>query len=179
MIGLAGISKTTQNLVREKECVLNLPSEREVAAVNRLALTTGSRPVPEYKQRQGYRHVADKFSEAGLTPAASETVTPARVMECPVQLEASLATTHGIAEDDAGLRGLISCFELRIQRIHVQESLLVNGDPNRIDPNRWRPLIMSFQRFYGLGMELQGSTLASVPERSYRVDAATGRLTGR
>ena len=26
----------------------------------------------------------------------------------------------------------------------------MDGWPNRIDPDKWRPLIMSFQKFYGL-----------------------------
>jgi flavin reductase (DIM6/NTAB) family NADH-FMN oxidoreductase RutF len=63
----SAFSKTTQNMIRTDECVLNLPSVNEVAAVNRLALTTGSDPVPEFKLRKGYRHEADKFVIAGLT----------------------------------------------------------------------------------------------------------------
>jgi flavin reductase (DIM6/NTAB) family NADH-FMN oxidoreductase RutF len=70
--GLAAFSKTTQNMLRTGECVLNLPSVNEVAAVNRLALTTGSDPVPAFKSSKGYRQEADKFGIAGLTPAVSE-----------------------------------------------------------------------------------------------------------
>ena len=54
-LGLAGTSKTTQNIMRTGECVLNLPSVDNVAAVNLLARTTGSNPVPEGKVRRGYR----------------------------------------------------------------------------------------------------------------------------
>lgn len=168
MTGLMVLSKTTQNLLRTGQCVLNLPSVREVAAVNCLALTTGSDPVPEFKRKKGYRYVADKFGLAGLTPLASETVTASRVAECPVQLEAVLEDSHGIADRDTRLRGGSVCLELRIQRVHVDESLLVKGESNRIDPDKWRPLIMSFQRFYGLGHELHSSDLASIPEQSYR-----------
>ncbi|MFZ2104019.1 MAG: flavin reductase [Roseiarcus sp.] len=49
LLGLAGTSKTTQNIMRTGECVLNLPSVDNVAAVNLLARTTGSNPVPEGK----------------------------------------------------------------------------------------------------------------------------------
>ncbi len=45
---------------------------------------------------------------------------------------------------------------------------VLGHNPNRIDPNRWRPLIMSFQRFYGLGTELRPSRLAAITEESYR-----------
>ncbi len=67
MLGLAAGSKTPQNMRRTGECVLNLPSVDLARAVNRLALTTGSSPVPEGKIRKGYRHEWDKFGIAGLT----------------------------------------------------------------------------------------------------------------
>ena len=92
ILGLAASSKTTQNMMRTGECVLNLPSVEEVAAVDRLARTTGSNPVPESKMRKGYRYEFDKFGLAGLTPAVSETVGPPRARECPLQLEAQMLT---------------------------------------------------------------------------------------
>ena len=42
MLGLDASSKTTENMIRTGECVLNLPSVENVAAVNRLARLTGS-----------------------------------------------------------------------------------------------------------------------------------------
>jgi flavin reductase (DIM6/NTAB) family NADH-FMN oxidoreductase RutF len=86
VLGLSATSKTSANLQRTRQCVLNLPSVAEVAAVNRLARTTGSDPVPEAKQRRGYRFEREKFAVAGLTPVAAETVAAPRVRECPVQL---------------------------------------------------------------------------------------------
>ncbi|MNY60429.1 hypothetical protein D3C86_1969810 [compost metagenome] len=62
----------------------------------------------------------------------------------------------------------ITCLELRIQRVHVDPSILVTGNPNRIDPDLWRPMIMSFCRFYGLGPEIAESKLAEIPEELYR-----------
>ena len=168
LLGLTAFSKTTENLLRTGECVLNLPSVNEVAAVNRLALTTGSQPVPAFKQAMGYRHETDKFGIAGLTPQPSETVGPPRVRECPVQLEARLAGTYRVAEDNPAQRGFIVSIETRVQRVHIDESILMIGAPNRIDPDKWRPLIMSFQQFYGLGPRLQASSLATIPEAMYR-----------
>jgi flavin reductase (DIM6/NTAB) family NADH-FMN oxidoreductase RutF len=46
MLGLGARAKTPQNLIRTGECVLNLPSDNLVEMVDRLALTTGSDPVP-------------------------------------------------------------------------------------------------------------------------------------
>ena len=57
---------------------------------------------------------------------------------------------------------------VRITRVHADPSVLVDGKPNYIDPDKWRPLIMSFQRFYGLGAELADSRLARIPESAYR-----------
>jgi hypothetical protein len=65
------------------------------------------------------------------------------------------------------LEGIV-CLEVRIQRVHAHPSLLTKHDPNRIDPNLWRPLIMSFCRYYGLGPELAPSKLAQIPEKQYR-----------
>ncbi len=70
MLGLGAKSKTAQNLQREKECVLNLPSVAMAGAVNRLARLTGSDPVPPHKQLMGYRFEKDKLSVAALAPAS-------------------------------------------------------------------------------------------------------------
>src|SRR6202000_1648848 len=61
MLGLAGSSRTTENLRRTVECALNLPDASMVGHVDRIARTTGSDPVPARKLARGYRHVADKF----------------------------------------------------------------------------------------------------------------------
>src|SRR3954463_10743566 len=87
MLGFGARSHTPANLLRTGECVLNLPSVDQVAAVDRLARTTGSDPVPPYKLAMGYRHRRDKFAAAGLTPEPSELVRAPRAAECPVQLE--------------------------------------------------------------------------------------------
>lgn len=169
VLGLAASSRTPQNMLRTRECVLNLPSAAQVAAVNRIALTTGSNPVPPAKLARGYRHEADKFGAAGLTPLAAETVRAPRARECPVQLEAMVESVHGLAQDDAAQRGRVLVFELRVQRVHVDDSILMPGAPERIDPDRWRPLIMSFQKFYGLEAgPLHESALARVAESLYR-----------
>jgi flavin reductase (DIM6/NTAB) family NADH-FMN oxidoreductase RutF len=168
VLGLAASSKTPQNMVRTRECVLNLPSAALAGMVDRLALTTGSDPVPEGKVRRGYHTVRDKFGEAGVTAWASETVAAPRVQECPVQLEAVVETIHGLAENDDELRGRTKIIEVRIQRVHVDPAIRMAGETDRIDPDKWRPLIMSFQKFYGLGPEMHASRLGTIPEALYR-----------
>jgi len=59
-------------------------------------------------------------------------------------------------------------------RLHVDESLLVGDGPRpHIDPLRWRPLIMSFCRFFGLGGEVHPSRLAESKFMSF-VQGGTG-----
>lgn len=167
VLGLSALSKTTENIMRTGECVLNLPSIEQVNAVNLLARTTGSNPVPAGKLQKGYRYEPQKFAIAGLTPVPAETVTPPRVLECPVHMEAKVEVIHGLAEDNPQQRGRLVSIEARILRVHLETSILMDGKPNRVDPDKWRPLIMSFQEFYGLGEKLHTSTLAEIPESLY------------
>ena len=168
IIGISAFSKTTENIRRTGECVLNLPSVHQVDAVNRLALTTGTFPVPAGKAQKGYTYEFEKFELAQLTPTPSETVKPPRIAECPVQMEAVIENLHGIAEDDEQQRGRLVTIELRVQRVYLDELIVMEGNRNRVDPNKWRPLIMSFQQFYGLGEQIHDSTLSSITEDLYR-----------
>lgn len=170
MLGLAGISKTTQNMIRTGECVLNLPSVEEAVAVNKLARLTGTNPVPDIKQKLGYRYEPSKFETAGLTPVASRTVGAPRALQCPVQMEAVIAERHGMMKDDPNVEGFFSCFEVRITRVHVHPSILLDGHANRVDADKWKPLIMSFQKLYGLAdAEALPSRLARIDESIYRM----------
>ncbi len=174
MMGLGGKGHTAQNLLRERECVLNLPSVEQVDAVNRLARLTGSDPVPPHKEAMGYRHLKDKLGAAGLTAQASAVVRPSRVAECPVQLEAVLEQCHAFGQRPEKAATALA-FEVRIVRAHVEECLLVEGKQDHIDPDRWRPLLMSFCQFYGLGSRLRESILAEIPEAAYRPAAKMER----
>jgi flavin reductase (DIM6/NTAB) family NADH-FMN oxidoreductase RutF len=156
MLGLGQSSQTSDNLIRTRECVINLPAQEHVTQVDKLALTTGKDPVPEKKRDWGYRHEADKFGIAGFTPARSQSVAAPRVLECPVQME-------GIVHDirPFGKNVHANAFEVHIVKLHVDEKLLTQNHPRpHIDPVRWRPLIMSFCRFFGLGGEVHPSRLA-------------------
>jgi flavin reductase (DIM6/NTAB) family NADH-FMN oxidoreductase RutF len=165
LLGFGRRSQTWANLVREKECVLNFPSADMVTAVDRLALTTGRDPVPEVKREVGYRHVRDKFAHAGLTPLASATVGAMRVAECPIAMEAIVTELRPIGEDHpAGAASV----EVEVSRVHVHESVRTAGHADRIDPDLWRPLVMSFQKFYGLGPQVHPSRLSTIDEEWYR-----------
>lgn len=179
LLGMGGRSQTARNLIATRECVLNLPSVREVDAVDALALTTGRVPVPSGKEGVGYRSVGDKFAHAGLTATQGETVRAPRVLECPVNLEAHVHTVHRLGDpegapapqpargDDELPRGMY-VYEVEITRVHVHPEVRLAGTAHRIDPDAWRPLIMSFQQFYGLGDRVQPSRLAGIDEEWYR-----------
>jgi flavin reductase (DIM6/NTAB) family NADH-FMN oxidoreductase RutF len=177
VLGLAASSRTTENMKRTGECVLNLPSAEQVHAVDRLALTTGCEIVPPAKRARGYRAEARKFELAGLTPVPSETVRPPRALECPVHLEATVEHCRGLAENDQAIAGRLVIFEVRIQRVHLADTILLEGHHDRVDPDKWRPLIMSFQKFYGLApKQAHASRLSGVPEALYRsADVDTAR----
>jgi flavin reductase (DIM6/NTAB) family NADH-FMN oxidoreductase RutF len=159
MLGLGSMGKTSDNLIRARECVINLPSEREVTHVDRLALTTGKNPVPEKKQGWGYRYEPDKFGTAELTPTPSVVVKAPRIKECPVQMEGIVHEWRPFGKNVSA-----NAFEIHIVKLHVEESLLV-GDEARphIEAEKWRPLIMSFCRFFGVGEEVHPSRLAESP----------------
>ncbi|MEV4754703.1 flavin reductase family protein [Micromonospora sp. NPDC049559] len=164
MLGLDETSQTTHNLARTEECVLNLAHPGLVPAVDRLALLTGTRVVPAHKLAKGYRHEADKFGAAGLTPVPSDEVRPPRVAECLVNLEATVNRIHPFGEPDSG----VVAIDVQVVRVHVEEELLVPGTTRYLNPDRWDPLIMKFLEFYGGGRNVHPSRLAEgwgVPRR--------------
>jgi flavin reductase (DIM6/NTAB) family NADH-FMN oxidoreductase RutF len=173
VIGVASFSQTAVNLMRTGECVLNLPSPAEVRAVDAIARTTGTHPVPAFKQAMGYVYEPDKFARAGMAPVASETVAAPRALECPIQLEAVFAAQHGINDDNPDLRGLVSLFELRITRVHVHPSLLMAGHSNRIDPFTYNELTLSF--IYAAKKRLE---LVYVVSRRYAAPPLLAALSG-
>ncbi|MDR7131785.1 flavin reductase (DIM6/NTAB) family NADH-FMN oxidoreductase RutF [Algoriphagus sp. 4150] len=171
IIGIGTNTKTAQNLKRKGECVINLPSVNEAGIVNGLAMLTGCDSVPARKQAKGYRYEPNKFEITGATLMKSEIVSVPGVKECPVQLEAVVSAINPIGEDDISLKDRIVSVELKILRIRLEENILMDGDPNHVDPDKWRPLIMSFQQFYGLGKQVHPSALAQIPEHLYRQSA--------
>lgn len=168
MLGLAAQSQTAINMQRTKECVLNLPSDTMVAQINALAKTTGGQDMSPLKAAAGYRYVKDKFEVTQLTPLVSETVKPFRVRECPVHMEAELVAVNEMSQDEESKRGFFLGLEVKILRVHAEENVLQAREPDKIDADRWRPLMTVFQHLYGLSTRLQPSRLAEIDEEKYR-----------
>ncbi|WP_169546446.1 flavin reductase family protein [Sneathiella aquimaris] len=167
MMGFDASSKTVENLLRTKECVLNLPSVNEVSNVDRLARLTGSNPIPVHKNRMGYQFKPNKFEIAKLTPEPAVSVGAPRVQECPIQLEATLVNSHEFAANDPKMLIETIAIEVRVTKVHVRTDILSETFENRIDPDKWKPLLMSFLEFFSHGEKLQRSRLAELPEENW------------
>lgn len=167
MLGLDASSQTTINLRRTGECVLNLPSTAQVANVDALAKKTAADPMPFHKTAMGWEIERDKFGVAGLTPLSSATVSPPRVSECPVQLEATLVNDYAFAEADPKMLIPTRALEVRITKVHADESLLSAVYEDRFEPDSWHPLIMSFLKFYARGENVHPSRLSELPQEAW------------
>jgi hypothetical protein len=123
--------------------------------------------MPDHKKKMNYRYESKKFEVAGLTPIASDLVKAPRAKECPVQLEAVVENIRPFGENDPGRPFPAVAIEMRIVRVHVHESLVVTGNPNRIDPEKWTsdyefsPILWSW--FRCVSIEVQ-----RVPRRNLR-----------
>lgn len=97
MLSLQTASKTPQNVIRTGPCVPDRPSPPQADAVNSLVRLTGTKAIPDLKQRLGYAYEPSKFGVGGLTPLASQrSGRPAAA--CPTWI--GLAATSGRSAED-------------------------------------------------------------------------------
>jgi flavin reductase (DIM6/NTAB) family NADH-FMN oxidoreductase RutF len=167
MVGLDASSLTAQNLLRDRQGVLNLASIDLADAVNQLALLTGNRPVPPHKQYLGYTHEKEKFKAAGLSELQSTRVHAPRVRECKVQLEVNVSDVRRFGKEDERLAVPTMAFECRIVATHVDPAILKLGSSSHIDPEKWLPLIMKFRHLVASGAGITSSRLAQGNEDMY------------
>ncbi len=167
MIGIDATSQSTKNLKRNGQCVLNLASGDLAQKVNTLALLTGSKEVPLHKKMLGYKYSNDKFAQSGFTPQQSDSSNVSAIKECPIQLEVSVENFKPFGENDERMAVPAYAIELKISKVSVMPDMLVEGSKNKIDPNKWNPLIMNFRKLYSLTAEVNESRLARKPEALY------------
>ena len=103
--------------------------------------------LPSLSRRTSLRLTEYLLGRAGLKPLKSDLVRPARIAECPAQLEPELIGVYEMMQD-TDTKGFIA-LEVKVLRM-VHEEIRMQGQKNRIDPDKWRPIIMSFQELYGL-----------------------------
>jgi flavin reductase (DIM6/NTAB) family NADH-FMN oxidoreductase RutF len=153
VLGLSANGQGFMNLERELECVINLPSSHLWEQVERLAPSTGRDPVPDYKRAMGYHFEANKFAEAEFTAAASERVKPARILECPLQLEARVLQIYPVTPDGTGRADECRIIETQVLHVHAHEDIVTPGT-NHIDLERWYPLWYVFRHYFGEARDL-------------------------
>lgn len=83
-------------------------------------------------------------------------------------MEAELVAVNEISQDEESKRGFFLGLEVKILRVHAEENVLQAGVPDKVDADRWRPLMTVFQHLYGLSTRLQPSRLAEIDEEKYR-----------
>lgn len=145
VIGLETDGQSAANVLAHPELTVSFPSPGLWRAVEAIANVTGRSPVPEVKAAR-YRHEPDKFALAGLTPQPSELVTPPRVAECALQVEAV------VRQADRGV-GDYLVVQAEAVRVHAAPEIVVPGT-DHVDPRTWRPIVYSFRHYYGLGEEV-------------------------
>jgi flavin reductase (DIM6/NTAB) family NADH-FMN oxidoreductase RutF len=148
ILGLLSANKTADNLARQRECVVNLPS-REMCGRTWKKLTplTGNNPVPKLKSEQ-FRFKPRKFAAAELTPVASEVVGPARAKQCPpVHREARVTALHQLNGEKLSAFGGGMAAEVDVARVHVADDFILQG--KYTNPANWSPLKLSTLRSAG------------------------------
>lgn len=155
MLGMGTSAQTVKNLTERPELVLNLVDPAMVAALDRIALLTGSEQMSDAKRARGYRHEPDKFAAGGLTREPSELSGLDSVLESPINLEGRIESITGIGGPDSHLCAL----EMKVERVRVREDLLMSNE-RYIDPLRWDPLIMKFTEYFAGGAPAYESSLA-------------------
>jgi flavin reductase (DIM6/NTAB) family NADH-FMN oxidoreductase RutF len=144
-------AKTTRNMIRTGECVLNLPSEKDAVAVGRLAGLVGadSERGAALGLERGY--INTEFKSTRFLPAPSEVVSVPRAENCPVQLEGRV-TGRRILNRQGSVWGHHTLTqEVRILRVYLDPSIGLHDALDGNGPNRWRPLMTRLREAYAGG----------------------------
>lgn len=169
VLGLEEGGRSLENVRRHPELTVNFPAASQWQHVERLAGVTGQDPVPPEKAG-AYTFEPHKFERAGLRPAASDVVSPPRVAEAPLQLEARvLRVTPAVA-------GEFGMVEAEVVRVHAAHEIAVDGT-DHLDPEAWHPLIYAYRHFYDRGAEVgwtRKSPLVEPPAAVQRWSLAGG-----
>lgn len=140
VIGLGTQGKAFENLNDCREMVLNLPDAKLQSQIERIAPFTGKNPIPEI-QKEHYQFCENKFELGGFTPIPAVQVKPMRILECPIHAECQVKEITD--------RGSYAIVELEILMVHAEEELIFAE--NKINPEKWQPLIYNFRHYYSLG----------------------------
>lgn len=160
ILGMSSTSMGRENVVRERQLVINIPSPDLWEKVEAIARATGRYPVPPHKEKIGYRFEAAKFDVGGFTPQASIAVRPLRIAECPIQFEAEVVAWHEPAGDWPQERPeAFQIVEAKVIRVHVYRDIVIR-ETSHIDTDKWSPLLYVFRHYFGTSPDL-GRTFKS------------------
>ncbi len=138
---------TLGNIEETKEFVVNIVTVDIASQMNE----TATEFPPE----------VDEFEVAGLTPVASDIVTPARVGESPISMECKLYDVIHIGEPGAGGGALVIG---EIVLFHIADELYHNG---RIDIDKLNPLgRLAGGEYTTLGDKLSIKVKPYLPDKS-------------
>ena len=170
MLGLQTASQTPQNMIRTGQCVLNPDLARPGGRREQAGAPDRHQgdPCTEATARLCIRteQIRSGRSDSNRVPNRRRATRAA--MPYPAGSGGGGAARHHGRRPSVA--GLISAFEVRITRVHVHPGLLMDGHENRIDPAKWQPLIMNFQKLYGVSStEIVPSRLAEIEEKEYRM----------
>ncbi|MGO1539832.1 MAG: flavin reductase family protein [Leucobacter sp.] len=174
VLGLEEGGQSLDNVRRHPEVTVNFPSSAQWQHVERLAHVTGKDPVPTEKLPD-YAFEPDKFCRARLHPVASELVTPPRVAEAPLQIEARVVRVT------PAVSGVFAMVEAEVVRVHAANEITVDGT-DHLDPEAWHPLIYAYRHFYDRGAEVGWtwkSPLVTPPDavERWELSGGTWRVT--
>lgn len=140
-VELPRTSRTARNLVRAGDCVVNLPDDKTVAAIDSLARKVNSIDTDAAGSTTRIV-VGGPYERAHMTLVPAEAVSSLRALECPVQLEEKLQSKIQKASSEQVLSfDRFQAFELDILRVHLDPAV-VNHD------ERWKPLMDSLRAAY-------------------------------
>ncbi|MCV2366398.1 pyridoxamine 5'-phosphate oxidase family protein [Paucibacter sp. DJ1R-11] len=137
VLGLGLEGQAWLNLQRHADCVLNLPSARQWPQVERLARATGR----------------------------AELLQAERAPECPLQVEARLASPLSADPVQAAQARGFAIVELQILRVHAHEDITVPGSQH-VDTQAWQPLIYLFRHYCGTSLPMAANFRAEQPLRT-------------
>lgn len=144
VLGLGVGGQALHNLQRTGELVINPPDVESVAAIERIAPTTGAADIPAHK-RARYRHERDKWTLGRFSAVPSEVVRPERIAQCPVQIEAEVLRLTPLGDG-----GDAMIVHARARRVHAHASVVVPGT-SHIDLDNWRPVYYTFRHYFAQG----------------------------
>jgi flavin reductase (DIM6/NTAB) family NADH-FMN oxidoreductase RutF len=140
IIGVGTDSKSYENLKAVPEAVLNLPDEGMHKNIEKIAPYTGKKIIESKKTAMGYSYLEDKFLKGGFNAEKSTDVKPDKIKECPVQIEVRVKNIMP--------RDWFAIVELEVLSVYAFESIVTEG--LFISPDKWKPLIYNFRKYYGL-----------------------------